>query len=142
MQPSVKCEKRAPCLTAYAIAPLRRVLIGRVAPNRRSAHEARPESGRPLRCNTSQSVPRGFLGIFKQFLSERASKQVYFVGYWGTRLRLFRSLCCFDYLACLLSPGVRAFIVGTRVIIRFVCGLLVCSSPESLIGFYGMLLCL
>ena len=52
MQPSVKCEKRAPCLTAYAIAPLRRVLIGRVAPNRRSAHEARPESGRPLRCNT------------------------------------------------------------------------------------------
>jgi len=59
MQPSVKCEKRAPCLTAYAIAPLRRVLIGRVAPNRRSAHEARPESGRPPRCNTSQNDPRG-----------------------------------------------------------------------------------
>jgi len=143
MQPSVKCEKRAPCLTAYAIAPLRRVLIGRVAPNRRSAHEARPESGRPPRWMQHVAIRATWLSWnFKQLLSERASKQVYFVGYWGTRLRLFRSLCCFDYLACLLSPGVRAFIVGTRVIIRFVCGLLVCSSPESLIGFYGMLLCL
>ena len=57
--------------------------------------------------------------IFLEFQAistrEGKSSQVYFVGYWGTRLRLFRSLCCFDYLACLLSPGVRAFIVGTRV---------------------------